>query len=81
MNKKNNERFQNTEVKIQQNLLELLETKDFNKITVREICASAHINRSTFYSHYLASRDIYLHIHYLRSNLQDLLLYRHLHLK
>ena len=58
MNKKNNERFQNTEVKIQQNLLELLETKDFNKITVREICASAHINRSTFYSHYLDVYDL-----------------------
>lgn len=58
MNRKNNERFQNTELKIQGTLLELLENKDFNKITVREICASAHINRSTFYSHYLDVYDL-----------------------
>ncbi|EKQ56188.1 MULTISPECIES: TetR-like C-terminal domain-containing protein [unclassified Clostridium] len=58
MNKRNNERFQNTELKIQQTLLDLLENKDFSKITVREICTSAHINRSTFYSHYLDAYDL-----------------------
>ncbi|AWK52983.1 hypothetical protein DIC82_19180 [Clostridium beijerinckii] len=58
MNIKNNERFQNTELKIQRTLLELLENKDFNKITVQEICTSAKINRSTFYSHYLDVYDL-----------------------
>lgn len=58
MNRKNNERFQNTELKIQLTLLELLESKDFSKITVREICTSSHINRSTFYSHYLDVYDL-----------------------
>lgn len=56
MNIKNNERFQNTEIKVQQALLEILQCKDFSKITVREICSLAHINRSTFYAHYW---DIY----------------------
>jgi hypothetical protein len=58
MNIKNNERFQNTEIKIQQALLEMLEYKDFSKITVREICSIAHTNRSTFYAHYLDVFDL-----------------------
>lgn len=56
MNTKNNERFQITEAKIQQTLLDILECKDFSNITVREICSLSHINRSTFYAHYI---DIY----------------------
>lgn len=58
MNKKNNERFQNTEAKIQETLLNLLEHKDFSKITVQEICNLANINRSTFYAHYLDVYDL-----------------------
>lgn len=33
-------------------LLELLEEKDFEYITVKEICKKANVNRSTFYLHY-----------------------------
>lgn len=56
MNKKNNQRFLETERKIQQSLIDMLNTKDIKEITVREICEKAKINRSTFYAHYL---DIY----------------------
>lgn len=56
MNIKNNLRFQNTEEKVQNALLEILKSKDFDKVTVQEVCSVAKINRSTFYAHYI---DIY----------------------
>lgn len=33
-------------------LLALLEKKEFAYITIRELCAAAGVNRSTFYLHY-----------------------------
>ncbi len=33
-------------------LIELLQTKPFQKITVKEICEQADLNRTTFYLHY-----------------------------
>lgn len=56
MNSKNNLRFQQTERKIRDIFLELLKKKDISRITVKEICAAAHINRATFYIHH---EDIY----------------------
>lgn len=41
---------------IQSSFVKLLKEKPIDKITVKEICDSAQINRSTFYKHY---RDIY----------------------
>lgn len=52
MNTKNNLLFRNSEDKIQKALLQLLENNDIDTITVKQICAEANINRSTFYSHY-----------------------------
>ena len=52
MNSKNNLRFQQTEGKIREIFLELLKKKVLSKITVREICSLAHINRTTFYLHH-----------------------------
>lgn len=43
--------FQTAE-KMDNALLELLETKDFEYITVKELCQKAGVNRSTFYLHY-----------------------------
>ena len=42
--------------KLKTTLLELLENKDFENITVKMICENAQVNRSTFYAHYT---DIY----------------------
>ena len=36
----------------------LLEKKDFTYITVKEICAAAGVNRSTFYLHYETMADL-----------------------
>lgn len=38
--------------------LKLLEKKDFAYITVKEICAKAKVNRSTFYLHYETLNDL-----------------------
>ncbi len=37
---------------LKESLLELLKTKSLQKITIKEICENADINRSTFYLHY-----------------------------
>ena len=39
-------------------LMELLEKKEFEYITIKEICAKAGVNRSTFYLHYENTRDL-----------------------
>ena len=39
-------------------LLILLEKKDFEYITIKEICATAGVNRSTFYLHYENTADL-----------------------
>lgn len=56
MNKKNNQRFHDTEVRMEAAMLELMKTMEFEKITVKKICEKAEVNRSTFYAHFL---DIY----------------------
>ena len=56
MNKKANEQYKNNEKTILDVFTKLLEEKDIQKITVKEICEDAHINRSTFYNHF---EDVY----------------------
>ena len=56
MNVKNNQRFQETDEKIQNCFLNLLNQKPISRITIREICDQVGINRSSFYAHY---EDIY----------------------
>ena len=56
---------------IRESLLALMEEKPLNKITVREICEKADVNRSTFYAYYM---DIYdLH----RAILKEYFRYQH----
>ena len=43
---------------IKEALIQLLNTKDINKITVSEICKIADINRATFYRYYLDVYDL-----------------------
>lgn len=57
MNKSESKYF-NTAVKMDKAFLELLEKKDFEFITVKEICSKAGVNRSTFYLHYETVGDL-----------------------
>lgn len=57
MNKSESKYF-NTAVKMDKAFLELLEKKDFEFITVKEICEKAGVNRSTFYLHYETIADL-----------------------
>ena len=56
MNTKNNQRFRDNEKKIEVCFINMLNSTDISKITVRSICEEAGINRTTFYAHYT---DIY----------------------
>lgn len=47
-----------TAAKIDRAFLDILEKKDFAYITVKEICAKAGVNRSTFYLHYETLDDL-----------------------
>lgn len=57
MNKSESKYF-NTAIRMDKAFLELLEKKDFAFITVKEICKSAGVNRSTFYLHYETIEDL-----------------------
>lgn len=47
-----------TAARMDEAFLELLEKKDFDYITVKEICERAGVNRSTFYLHYETIGDL-----------------------
>lgn len=51
-------KYYNTAVRMDEALLMLLEKKDFEYITVKEICEKAGVNRSTFYLHYETVGDL-----------------------
>ena len=51
-------KYFNTAVKMDQALIILLNEKDFEYITVKEVCERAGVNRSTFYLHYENTRDL-----------------------
>lgn len=55
---KNDPRTRYTKMIIKKSFLELIRCKPVSKITVREICDRAEINRSTFYKHYLDCYDL-----------------------
>lgn len=57
MNKSESKYF-NTALKMNQAFLEILETKDYSYITIKEICTKAKVNRSTFYLHYENLNDL-----------------------
>ena len=52
MNTKNNLKYQETEQKIKDSVMSLLNDKNLEQITVQDICKESAINRSTFYAHY-----------------------------
>ncbi len=55
---KNESKYFNTAVKMDEALITLLERKDFEYITIKEICDVAGVNRSTFYLHYENTSDL-----------------------
>ena len=57
MNKSDGKYF-NTAVKMDLALISLLKKKDFEYITVKELCEVAGVNRSTFYLHYETIGDL-----------------------
>ncbi len=57
MNKQTSKYF-HTAVRMNEALLSLLEKKDYQYITVKEICQTAGVNRSTFYLHYDSVDDL-----------------------
>ena len=57
MNKSESKYF-NTALRMDEALITLLEKKDLEYITVKEICHQAGVNRSTFYLHYETTVDL-----------------------
>ena len=55
---KSESKYYNTSLLMNQALIELLNKKDFEFITVKEICKKAGVNRSTFYLHYETLQDL-----------------------
>ena len=49
-------------------MVELMKSKPFDKITVKELCDYADVNRSTFYTHY---EDIYALLHAIEADTLD----------
>lgn len=56
MNTKNNQRYRDSEKKIRDALMKLMEDQELEDVTVMDICKEADIHRTTFYAHY---EDIY----------------------
>lgn len=50
--KRTDARVRYTRRVLKETFLELLKEKPVNKITVKEVCARAELNRATFYAHY-----------------------------
>ena len=56
--KEQESKYFRTAAKMDEALIALLEVKDFEYITIREICEAAHVHRSTFYLHYENTADL-----------------------
>lgn len=55
---KSESKYNNTAKKMNSAMIRLLESEDFEQITVTEVCNEAEVNRSTFYSHYTNTREL-----------------------
>lgn len=58
-NKKTDRRVKYTKEVLKTALIELLCEKNLEKITVKELCEKADVNRGTFYSHYSDQFDLH----------------------
>lgn len=57
-NEKQDRRVRYTKMVLRESLLELLKTAPINKITVKDVCERADVNRGTFYAHYRDTYDL-----------------------
>lgn len=57
-----NQRERMTKLLLKQGLISLLKEKNINQISVKELCATASINRSTFYLHYANAYELLAYI-------------------
>lgn len=51
-------RVKYTKMVLRESLLELLQEKPINRISVTELCQNADVNRGTFYAHYTEPQDL-----------------------
>lgn len=51
-------RVRYTKVVLQQALLKILQSKNIDKVTIKELCQQAQVNRGTFYLHYATPNDL-----------------------
>lgn len=59
MNTKNNQRARLSKMLLKNALIDLLQEKgSINKVSVRELCVKAEVNRSTFYAHYSEPKEL-----------------------
>jgi hypothetical protein len=56
--KKNDRRVKYTKMVIRNSLIKFMKEKPITKITVKELCDDADINRATFYAHYQDQYDL-----------------------
>ena len=55
-------RVRYTKMVLQQALLKILQTKHIDKVTIKELCQEAKVNRGTFYLHYATPNDLLIEI-------------------
>lgn len=55
---KEDRRIRYTKEKLRDAMVQLMQTRHISKITVKELCEIADINRSTFYTHYNDPNDL-----------------------
>lgn len=73
-NKKEDRRVRYTKMVLKESFINLLEEKDISRITIKEICEDADINRATFYAHYNDQYDLMKKIQNdLFANIEDYL--------
>lgn len=51
-------KYFNTALRMDEAMMELLQEKEFEYITIKELCGRAGVNRSTFYLHYDNTRQL-----------------------
>ena len=54
----NNRRTKMTKLLLKTALFEIVKTKDVSKVSIKELCEEADINRTTFYLHYTQPEDV-----------------------